>query len=85
LYESVREWSPQRLLGIAITVLGLASCAAPKGVLIPVDEAAAPGTSQVEMLVATTRKPGAPVEMFSGDRGDGLRFADIVVSIPPVH
>jgi len=37
------------------------------------------------MLVATTRAPTTPAEMFSGYRGSGLDFADIVVSIPPVH
>jgi esterase/lipase superfamily enzyme len=37
------------------------------------------------MLVATTRARTTPAEMFSGDRGPGLDFADIVVSIPPVH
>jgi esterase/lipase superfamily enzyme len=51
--------------------------------LVPV-AARAPGTSQVEMLVATTRKRTDPGEMFSGQRGaPKLDFADIVVSIPP--
>lgn len=49
------------------------------------DQAAAPGTRRVEILAATTRRPGTEVEMFSGVRGDGLSFADIVVSIPPTH
>lgn len=62
---------------------GLAGCAAPRGSLVPV-EARAPGTSQVEMLVATTRKREGPDEMFSGQRGTPrLDFADIAVSIPP--
>lgn len=73
------------LLVLVITVCGLAGCASPKGFLEPVAAAPAPGTSQVEMLVATTRAPTTPAEMFSGDRGSGLNFADIVVSIPPVH
>ncbi|MGH6841006.1 MAG: hypothetical protein ACREDV_02790, partial [Methylocella sp.] len=83
-----RNWasSPQRLLAVAITVFGLAGCAAPRGFLKPVGASASPGTSQVEMLVATTRAPAnEPAEMFSGERGDALAFADIVVSIPPVH
>jgi esterase/lipase superfamily enzyme len=37
------------------------------------------------MLVATTRERTTPAEMFSGVRGPALDFADIVVSIPPVH
>jgi len=61
----------------------LASCAPPPGSLIPV-AGSAPGASQIEMLVATTRARAAPGEMFSGMRGGpGLDFADIIVSIPP--
>ncbi len=45
----------------------------------------APGTSQVDVLVATTRAPVLEPAgvMFGGARGNGLRFADIVVSVPP--
>jgi esterase/lipase superfamily enzyme len=71
---------PHRFL--VITVCGLAGCAAPKGSLAPV-AARAPGTSEVEMLVATTRMRTTPMEMFSGFRGPALDFADIVVSLPP--
>jgi esterase/lipase superfamily enzyme len=35
------------------------------------------------MLVATTRRPTNPAEMFSGDRGSALSLANITVSIPP--
>ena len=36
------------------------------------------------MLVATTRAPVIePGVMFGGERGIGLHFADIAVSIPP--
>ena len=64
--------------------LTLAACASrPEGNLIAV-EARAPGASQVDMLVATTRAPAAqPGVMFSGERARGLHFADITVSIPP--
>jgi esterase/lipase superfamily enzyme len=41
------------------------------------------GASQVDMLVATTRKQADPAEMFSGDRGLTPSFANITVSIPP--
>jgi esterase/lipase superfamily enzyme len=75
---------PHRYLLIVITVCGLAGCAAPTGLLKPVTSGA-PNTSKVEMLVATTRMRTTPAEMFSGERGPGLEFADIVVSIPPVH
>ncbi|HEX3496188.1 MAG TPA: alpha/beta hydrolase [Methylocella sp.] len=73
---------PRHFPVLVITVFGLASCAAPKGFLEPV-AARAPGTSQVEMLVATTRTRTTPAEMFSGFRGPALDFADIVVSLPP--
>ncbi len=62
--------------------LTLGACSTLKGVLIPVP-ATAPGTSQVDMLVATTRSPTEPSEMFSGARGPGLAFANITVAIPP--
>jgi esterase/lipase superfamily enzyme len=74
--------SPRHFLVIVITVCGLAGCASPKGFLEPV-AARAPGTSEVEMLVATTRMRTTPAEMFSGFRGPALDFADIVVSLPP--
>jgi len=78
---SLRECSHR--LAIAITVLGLAGCASPHGFLEPV-AATAPGTSQVEMVVATTRtRAGSPAEMFSGGRNVAPSFADIIVSIPP--
>lgn len=60
----------------------LGGCSTLTGVLIPV-AAAGPGASRVDMLVATTRQIAEPSEMFSGSRGQGLSFANIVVSIPP--
>ncbi|WP_246724677.1 alpha/beta hydrolase [Rhizobium phaseoli] len=41
-------------------------------------------TSKVDLLVATTRQTDvASGEMFSGERGKALSFANVVVSIPP--
>jgi esterase/lipase superfamily enzyme len=74
----------RRRLVLALT-LTLAACAGrPQGDLIPV-AVQAPGASTVDMLVATTRAPvdEPPGVMFGGERGVGLRFADIAVSIPP--
>ena len=61
---------------------GLAACAStPQGLLEPV--AAVPGTDRVNMLAATTRAPSPnPGVLFSGDRGEGVSFSNIVVSIP---
>lgn len=68
---------------ILIAASGIAGCASPRGLLAPV-EASAPGASEVEMIVATTRERTDPAEMFSGARGKPtLDFADIDVSIPP--
>ena len=69
---------------LLIAACGLASCASrPENVLVPV-AANAPGASSVDMIVATTRRPVDDVgELYSGERGSGLTFANIVVSIPP--
>ncbi|MEK4032908.1 alpha/beta hydrolase [Methylocystis sp. IM3] len=70
---------------LATLIFGVAACAQrPHGFLIP-SRQAPPGTSLVQMLVATTRAPNEaePGEMFSGERGAGFSFADITVSIPP--
>ncbi|WP_046866181.1 alpha/beta hydrolase [Microvirga massiliensis] len=71
-----------RLLPILAVVLPLGACASLHGVLVPVSRSV-PGASQVDMLVATTRKRADPTELFSGDRGPAAAFANITVSIPP--
>ncbi|WCS23756.1 alpha/beta hydrolase [Methylobacterium sp. NMS14P] len=44
----------------------------------------APGTSLVDMLVATTRKSASDRGvLFSGERGDAVTYTDLAVSIPP--
>jgi len=73
-----------RFLPVLALLLALAACSRVHGVLVPTG-AQAPGTSRVDMLVATTRSDlgAAQGEMFTGERGEGLAFADIAVSIPP--
>ncbi len=68
-------------IGLAALAAGCAS--RPYGNLIV--GATGPGTSKVDMLVATTRAAvsAPPGVIFGGERGRGLDFADIVVSIPP--
>lgn len=45
---------------------------------------AASDASQVDMLVATTRKPSRnPGQLYTGDRGTAISLNRIVVSIPP--
>jgi esterase/lipase superfamily enzyme len=70
---------------LLIAALALAGCAGRSNGDLVAIASDAPGTSKVEMLVATTREatiepPGA---MFNGERARGLAFANIVVSIPP--
>ena len=69
---------------VLLLAFGLASCAStPENLFTPVAETA-PGASRVDMLVATTRRAAAdPAELYSGERGGALSFANIVVSIPP--
>jgi esterase/lipase superfamily enzyme len=75
----------KRHFGLVLTAVLLASCGGrPQGVLLPVTAGAA-GTSRIDLLVATTRQPlpDKQSEMFSGERGRQLSYADIAVSIPP--
>ena len=69
-----------------LVALALSGCAGrPTNVLAPLgDSAFAPGASRVDMLVATTRKSTTiPGELFSGERGAEVAYADLAVSIPP--
>lgn len=70
------------LFSAAVTLSGCGG--RPHGVLTA-QQPQAPGTSRVEMLVATTRSAdgAAPGDLFTGERGNSLAFADIAVSIPP--
>ncbi len=72
-----------RLAGLCAIVL-LAGCAGhPHGVLMPV-LADAPGTSRVNVIVATTRERDAsPGVLFNGKRSEAMAFAAVDVSIPP--
>ena len=68
---------------IALSAIAAGCSSRPYGTLVV--GPSAPGASQVDLLVATTRAPvlEPPGVMFGGSRGRGLDFADIVVSIPP--
>lgn len=74
-----------RVVGALILCAILSGCAGrPQAFLLPVAQSAK-GTSRVDILVATTRTPkdAKPGELFTGERGEALSFADIAVSIPP--
>ena len=71
-------------LSAVAVALGLAGCASSEGFLVPVpSDADAPGTSHVEMVVATTRTRSDPAFLLGGGRAPQASFADMVVSIPP--
>jgi esterase/lipase superfamily enzyme len=72
-----------RILLVLVVAVPLGACASLRGVMMPVSRQVVPGASQVDMLVATTRKRADPAELFSGDRGPAAAFANITVSIPP--
>ncbi len=70
-----------------LSSLALAGCGGrPDGVLLPVESADA-GGKRVDILVATTRSDAdaTPGQMFTGERGQALAFADISVNVPPGH
>ncbi|MFO1103242.1 MAG: alpha/beta hydrolase [Methylocystis sp.] len=69
----------------AFFALAVSACASrPHGTLVATNQVA-PGASIVDLLVVTTRAldPSEPGVIFSGERGRGVQFADIAVSIPP--
>ncbi|MDL2399145.1 alpha/beta hydrolase [Rhizobium mayense] len=69
---------------VVVAALSLTACGGrPIGVMKPVVENV-PGTSKVDLLVATTRLPDKnPAILFSGERGPDLKVDAITVSIPP--
>jgi len=74
-----------RIVLAALLALTFSACASrPHGTLVATNQVA-PGGSVVDLLVVTTREPdqSEPGVMFSGERGHGVHFADIAVSIPP--
>ncbi|MBY5699258.1 alpha/beta hydrolase [Rhizobium leguminosarum] len=68
-----------------ISVLpALTGCGHQSGVMQPVGLAAGTSTTQVDMLVATTRQPsGDPATLFNGERSPKPYMTDVAVSIPP--
>ncbi|MDM9628415.1 alpha/beta hydrolase [Rhizobium sp. S152] len=74
---------PRKLLVLLLVVLS--GCGHPTGVMTPVAlTAAATGTSQINMLVATTRQPsGDPATLFNGERSPKPSLTEVAVSIPP--
>ncbi|MBY5457980.1 alpha/beta hydrolase [Rhizobium leguminosarum] len=70
--------------GLLVATMGLAGCGGrPVGVMQAAGTVA-PGTSKVDLLVATTRAADDnPAVLFSGERGTGLAVNAVDVSIPP--
>ena len=90
LLKSWTRWSRRQsgatkcLALAAAFATALGACAtAPSDLLTPVT-ATVEGASTVDMIVATTRRRAAdPGEVYTGERGRGLTYTNIVVSIPP--
>jgi len=76
--------APAKWLGLA-AALALCGCSTINGYLEPVPTfEGAPGTTHVEMVVATTRtRSENPALLFGGGRAAEPAFADMIVSIPP--
>ena len=72
---------------IVALMLALTGCGHPTGVMTPIAlTAAMPRTSQVSMLVATTRQQsGNPATLFNGERSPKPYMTDVAVSIPPTR
>ncbi|MBB4443932.1 MULTISPECIES: alpha/beta hydrolase [Rhizobium] len=72
------------LTGLLVATMVLAGCGGrPVGVMQAAGTVA-PGTSKVDLLVATTRAADDnPAVLFSGERGTGLAVNAVDVSIPP--
>lgn len=85
-YDGGRAIATERVVFSALLlccILLLAACGHRQDVMQPV-ATAGPGTSRVDMLVATTRQPSEnPRLRYSGERGEDVRLDNIVVSIPP--
>jgi esterase/lipase superfamily enzyme len=78
---SRRRIAASALLGLL--ALAIAGCGHVVGVLQPVS-VTAPGTSQVDMLVVTTRAPSKdPRLLYTGRRDPNYSVDEISVSIPP--
>ncbi|MDV4153450.1 MULTISPECIES: alpha/beta hydrolase [Rhizobium] len=75
---------PAALTGLLIATMALAGCGGrPVGVMQAAGTVT-PGTSKVDLLVATTRAADDnPAVLFSGERGTGLAVNAVDVSIPP--
>ncbi|TCU38485.1 esterase/lipase superfamily enzyme [Rhizobium azibense] len=72
------------LASLTLAALLLSACGGRHiGVMTPVGSVL-PGTSKVDLLVATTRAQDKdPAVLFSGERGTGLMVNAVKVSIPP--
>jgi esterase/lipase superfamily enzyme len=80
---TVRTFRSIGCLVLPLILLAVAGCGHAVGVLVPVADTV-PGTSKVDMLVVTTRKPSEnPGLLYSGRRDAGFSVDEIVVSIPP--
>ncbi|CDZ68273.1 Esterase/lipase/thioesterase, active site [Neorhizobium galegae bv. orientalis] len=71
-------------IAINLTMIALAGCGHPSGVMIPIKlDTKRASSPQVDMLVATTRQPsGDMATLFNGERSAKPYLTDVAVSIP---
>lgn len=76
----------RRYAAVLAATLLLGACGStPKGFLIPT-AASAPGATQIDMLVVTTRAASpVPGVIYGGERDNSASGTEIVVSVPPNH
>ncbi|MCP8938235.1 alpha/beta fold hydrolase [Alsobacter sp. SYSU M60028] len=82
-WGEARQTRLARLAGLALAVSCQVGCASPPpGMLVPNDQAGV--AARVDILAATTRAPAEePGMLFSGERGQGLSYTNVVVAVPP--
>lgn len=81
----LRMWGlPAVALACALTLGGCASRPGPDALVPALTEA--PGATPRKVLVATTRARDIhPGVLFNGERGEGLDFATVTLTVPPTH
>lgn len=78
----IREMCHNTIVAAAVLPL-LTGCGHPTGVMQPVAVATGAETTQIDMLVATTRQPsGDSRTLFNGERSPKPSMTDVAVSIP---
>ncbi|SLN67238.1 hypothetical protein ROA7450_03583 [Roseovarius albus] len=88
-WENLRKQNLFKSVFLCFVTFGLLSCSGPKDLVdvpttVPVESV--PEVTKHRIFIATSRaKSDESGEFYSGERGRGLNFASVTVSIPPEH